>query len=775
MVPHNKGVYHLKGGIHKYLEEFGSKGTNARECFFVGKNFVFDRRGAMSGDDCLAGQEVEQTVETKSMIVGQCIYCNQPHDTFLPENICTVCREPVLVCTQCVSDLCIKQRSLRGMDNVNFNDKQTIRIEFHCEDHFHVNTCYYTSLYGFSLQELNEQIRQLQLHSKKFESIGKKGKQRRRTLRKQIEKIEAYIKTMDVRGNARLQDGLKCRNCGSFSCEGKCWGFHGGHLRMINKEKSKATTTSDRTPNKGAEIGIDLASQNQKQRTRTPSNHRPAKRLKREQELEEIEALQLCKTASEYRLANGLRIPPPKVRVLRSSVKGRWCGKTLRSVMSTEFREFADVKSSNGDKHCGDWLGQIISANLLRINGVPVAKMTGNPSLNPILRNMDTIERIIHWHEPPVSVPEKIILTKHVLPDELFLPRKNSLSTNEARPSGENSPLLYSINKPPSVPVHPAGPYYANSLLLMVEAQEYLTPMSLIPCHRIDRCTSGVLLCTNNPDVARVIQGVMSDSSSDSGKSSAIKKLYLARVKGKFPHSSSEIFDGSTLDASDSVVSSTWKGNTLEVNAPIAVKLSDYERCNGATNKSDEEASSMMHRVVSPRGKHAVSRFQLISYDPSTNLSLVSCFPITGRGHQLRVHLQVIGFPVHNDVVYGGETDADKSMEQEKISIQSMLNVSMSSCIHDKSITTEEARAAITMCRCCSYKEDGIKSSFQTAQLLGGGHMIDLHAYKYSISIKHGQSSTNGKGATVMEFTADLPRWASTFEGVSPEDINWIK
>jgi 23S rRNA-/tRNA-specific pseudouridylate synthase len=402
--------------------------------------------------------------------------------------------------------------------------------------------------------------------------------------------------------------------------------------------------------------------------------------------------------------------------------------------------------------------------------------MTGNPSLNPILRNMDTIERIVHWHEPPVSVPEKIILTKHVSPDELFLPRKNTLSTNEARPNGENSPLLYCINKPTSVPVYPAGPYYANSLLLMVEAQENLTPMSLIPCHRIDRCTSGVLLCTHNPDVARVIQGVMSDSaSSDSGKSSAIKKLYLARVKGKFPHSSSKIFDSLTLDDSASVVSSTWHGNTLEVSAPIAVKLSDYARHSGDTNKADEEASSMMHRIVSPDGKHAISRFQLISYDPSTDLSLVSCCPITGRGHQLRVHLQAIGFPIHNDVVYGGEIDADKSIKQETISIQSMLHVSMSSYIHDKSITTEEARAAVTMCRCCSDREDGVKFSFQTAQLLGGGHMIDLHAYKYSISIKHEQSSNNEEGAIFMEFIAALPNWALTFEGVSPEDINWIK
>ncbi|KAL3781776.1 hypothetical protein HJC23_009206 [Cyclotella cryptica] len=771
MVPQNKGVYHLKGGIHKYLEEFGTKGTKNDECLFVGKNFVFDRRGAVSGDDCLTCNEAEQSGENKLMVVGQCFYCNQPHDKFLPENICTVCREPVLVCSKCDAELFRKQRMLRGMDDSNLNDKEPhIRIELHCEDHFQLKTCYYTSLYGFSMQELNEQIEQLQMQSKQFEGIGKKGKQRRRTLRKQIEKIEAYIKTMDVSGSTRFQDELKCRNCGSIECDANCWGFHGGHLRMINKEKSKAITTDE-----GAEIRGDPVSQNQKQRVRTPSNHRPAKRLKREKELEEIEALQLCKAASEYRV-NGLRVPPPKVRVLRSSVKGRWCGKTLRAVMSSEFREFADGNhSTNGDEPCGNWLDQIISANLLRINGIPVAKMSGNLSLNPILRNMDTLERIVHWHEPPISVPEKISLTKHILPDELFSPRKSTLLTDDASPNVD-PPELYSINKPPSVPVHPAGPYYSNSLLLMVEAQENLRPMSLIPCHRIDRCTSGVLLCTDNPDVARIVQGMMSDSAScDSRKSSAIKKLYLARVKGKFPQSSSEFFSSSILDLNTSVVAAEWHGKTLEVCAPIAVKLSDYARCNdAATNKADEEVSSMMHRVVSPDGKHAISRFQLISYDPNSNLSLVSCCPITGRGHQLRVHLQAIGFPIQNDVAYGGMVDEGKSTEQEALSIQSMLDVSLSSCIHDKSVTIEEARSAMTMCRCCRYREEGVKASFQAAQLLCGGHIIDLHAYKYSISIKHEPTNDNGVGATVMEFTAALPNWVFAFGGVSPEDIDWI-
>ena len=728
MVPNNKGVYHLKGGIHKYLEEFG---TSKDGCKFIGKNFVFDRRGAMSGADCLDG---EQKSESGEKVVGQCMYCDRAHDTFLPENVCTVCREPVLVCPECVDGLKTKQLELRGL-----NDNQNMRVEFHCEDHFQTKTCYYTSLHGFSVDELNRQIQQLQLHSKQFEGIGKKGKQKRRTIRKQIEKIEAYMNSIKTGEGMEVESELQCRNCGSTACSGDCWGFHGGNTRMINKEKAESVAASEMSSS-------CLANKRQKERTRTPSNQRPGKRLKREQELSEVDKLQLCKQASEYRLPNGLRVPPPSVRVLRSSVKGKWCGRTLQSVMTTEFHEFAG-------KDGGVRLNQIISADLLRINGIPVSKLAADSNQNAndlLLKNMDTLERVVHWHEPPVSIPEHIPLTKHQIPDTVLASRSTTSNIDSS-----TSPSLYCINKPSSVPVHPAGPYYANSLTLMVEAQEALTPKSLIPCHRIDRCTSGVLLCTDDINVPRTVQGAMTSSESD-----VIKKLYVARVKGKFPDSGDKIEPCADFY--------TWHGNTLEVNAPISVQLSGRGNSDGAG-----EASNMMHRVISSDGKQSISRFKLISYDPKTNQSLVSCCPITGRGHQLRVHLHFIGHPIHNDSEYGGELDADSVKEREIQSVQSMVDVKTSSCLRDESVSHYEAKSAVDMCKCCSNGEQGVRASFQSAQLLGEGHAIDLHAYKYSIRFKH--KGANGNDSTEMEFSTGLPSWASEFEDTIPLCIDWLK
>ena len=724
-------MYHLKGGIHKYLEEFGKD-----DCKFVGKNFVFDRRGAMRSNDCFDGEEGK---EDDNNVVGRCLYCDDPHDVFLPENICTVCREPVLACSRCLNKLNMQQMKQRGV--YHDSKEQKNRVELHCEDHFQIKTCYFTSLYGFSLDDLTEQIQQLQVHSRQFEGIGKKGKQKRRTIRKQIQKIEDFISRKDKLGQTNHESELQCRNCGCTTCCGDCWGFHGGNARMINKEKAHSIALGDNS---------SAVNRSRKERIRTPSNHRPLKRLKRQKELCEMERLQLCKPASEFRLPNGLRVPPPCIRVISTSVKGRWCGKTLKSVMSTEFQEFSNAKR----------LDEVINSGLLRINGISVSEVASErlgSSANAsdiLLRNMDTVERIVHWHEPPICVPDTISFTKYSLSETLF--GTLSASSQEEQTQKQS---LYCINKPSTVPVHPAGPYHANSLLLMVEAQEGLTPKSLIPCHRIDRCTSGILLCTNDSDVARSVQGAMT-----SREPNMIKKLYLARVKGKFPSSSS---DNSSFVTSNGSTSCRWHGNTLEVNAPIAVQLS------GRDNTMDtEESFSMMHRVVAPDGKNAISRFKLLSYDSATDQSLVSCCPITGRGHQLRVHLHFIGHPIHNDIEYGGYVDTEFAIEQEKRSIQSMLEVTkMSSCLQDESVCTREVQAAVETCICCRDEDQGIDASFQRAHLLGGGHMIHLHAYKYSICIKQKRTKDSSEESTDMEFCASFPSWVSAF---TLRNIEWL-
>lgn len=50
--------------------------------------------------------------------------------------------------------------------------------------------------------------------------------------------------------------------------------------------------------------------------------------------------------------------------------------------------------------------------------------------------------------------------------------------------------------------------------------------------------------------------------------------------------------------------------------------------------------------------QHAKTIFNRMSYDERSNTSVIHCKPITGRTHQIRVHLQYLGHPIANDPIY---------------------------------------------------------------------------------------------------------------------------
>ena len=60
-------------------------------------------------------------------------------------------------------------------------------------------------------------------------------------------------------------------------------------------------------------------------------------------------------------------------------------------------------------------------------------------------------------------------------------------------------------------------------------------------------------------------------------------------------------------------------------------------------------------------GKPSLTRWQLLSHDKAAGTSRVSLEPITGRSHQLRVHLQALGHPIVGDALYANVASPSKS------------------------------------------------------------------------------------------------------------------
>jgi len=204
-----RDVSQLRGGIHRYLEEFGNDG------FFKGLNFVFDQRVAMSPSQCHKKIDVDKlrdNTKSNGVVVGACIECAAPFDEISGSRICTVCRDLVLVCPAC-------QSSLR---------------EYHCQRHRLWKNCYFTFLEVFDIVELEKQIEELERLRKSF-IPPPQHRNSRKTLSKQIEKICKRI--ADLQASAVIVDRnapRRCRTCyePSTVCDGLCWGFWKRHVPL---------------------------------------------------------------------------------------------------------------------------------------------------------------------------------------------------------------------------------------------------------------------------------------------------------------------------------------------------------------------------------------------------------------------------------------------------------------------------------------------------------------------------------------------------------------
>ena len=67
-------------------------------------------------------------------------------------------------------------------------------------------------------------------------------------------------------------------------------------------------------------------------------------------------------------------------------------------------------------------------------------------------------------------------------------------------------------------------------------------------------------------------------------------------------------------------------------------------------------------KVDIENGKPSLTHIEVLNFNGVTNTSRVRLTPVTGRTHQLRVHLQAIGHPVVGDRLYGADDEAPRLM-----------------------------------------------------------------------------------------------------------------
>lgn len=179
----------------------------------------------------------------------------------------------------------------------------------------------------------------------------------------------------------------------------------------------------------------------------------------------------------------------------------------------------------------------------------------------------------------------------------------------------EDADLLV-INKPAGMVVHPAAGNWHGTL---VNALLYHCP-SLAGgdgaprpgiVHRLDKDTSGVILVAKNDAVRQALQAQF--------KARTVHKTYLALVHG-------------------------WPAPERgQIDAPIGRDPRHRQRMAVVSADQGRPATTLYEVIAHYRGRVRAETY-----------ALTACRPLTGRTHQIRVHLASIRHPIVGDELYGG-------------------------------------------------------------------------------------------------------------------------
>lgn len=170
------------------------------------------------------------------------------------------------------------------------------------------------------------------------------------------------------------------------------------------------------------------------------------------------------------------------------------------------------------------------------------------------------------------------------------------------------------FDKPSGLLVHPVN---INDEYTLLDEIKYHFKDDASLVHRIDKETSGLILVAKNRFSEMILK--------EKFENREFKKTYKAIVQGEIK-------------------------NDIEINTPI-------------TNDTGLIKIKMKTDV---KGKKSITFIKPISFNKNKNQTLVQACPITGRQHQIRVHLDSINHRISGDPIYGlDEKIADKILSKK--------------------------------------------------------------------------------------------------------------
>ncbi len=161
-------------------------------------------------------------------------------------------------------------------------------------------------------------------------------------------------------------------------------------------------------------------------------------------------------------------------------------------------------------------------------------------------------------------------------------------------------------DKPSGVLIHPANRFTEYSL---THELKYRYGSAANITHRIDKETSGLVVVAKHKEAEKSIKKLFENRE--------VKKSYLAYVKGKID-------------------------SKLFIDAPIL--------------KNREFDAIKLKVMIDDAGKSSQTIIEPLSYHDRHDITLIRATPLTGRQHQIRVHMFHVKHPIVGDPIYGVET-----------------------------------------------------------------------------------------------------------------------
>ncbi|KAM9900728.1 hypothetical protein OXX79_004968 [Metschnikowia pulcherrima] len=364
----------------------------------------------------------------------------------------------------------------------------------------------------------------------------------------------------------------------------------------------------------------------------------------------------LARSKPSYAIRNGVRSVAPYFHEYRTPFKERWRGKSAPQILQRELGQAeAAVRAAIESGHI------YVTANNGKAGG-PVS-ISGSAVYSHELRGHDIIHNLQHCHEPKIRISyedtqreqavdsskceggagtlknvRNIIQQYSMLRDsnevDLIISGQNqssdsSMINSSHRKTESGILILYEsdtlviISKPGGIPTHPGGIYRYNS---MSEIIAHDLACSVWPCHRLDKSTSGVMVFAKNKTTSSEFMALFQQKND-------VEKWYMARVRGKFPYEA----------------------------CMYTCPLFTINTTNGYINVSNQSKTPT----------NSSTEFYQIYYSSVHDYSIVLCRPVTGRMHQIRIHLRNLGHPIENDKLYNGKESLNRIKNEIELQIYS--------------------------------------------------------------------------------------------------------